>query len=79
MLPIVVRTTEEAVRLVNPAIREGALALGMEAWKAIVLVTVPVRARRHRDGFALGHRTRCRRVRTAALHRVRQPVLELES
>ncbi len=41
MLPIVVRTTEEAVRLVNPAIREGALALGMEAWKAIVLVTVP--------------------------------------
>lgn len=41
MLPIVVRTTEEAVRLVNPAIREGALALGVEAWKAIVLVTLP--------------------------------------
>lgn len=41
MLPIVVRTTEEAVRLVNPAIREGALALGIESWKAIVLVTVP--------------------------------------
>jgi phosphate transport system permease protein len=41
MLPIIVRTTEEAVRLVNPAIREGALALGMPAWKAIVLVTVP--------------------------------------
>ncbi|MDQ6766739.1 MAG: ABC transporter permease subunit, partial [Candidatus Eremiobacteraeota bacterium] len=32
MLPIVVRTTEEAVRLVNPAIREGALALGIESW-----------------------------------------------
>lgn len=42
MLPIVVRTTEEAVRLVNPAIREGALALGVDAWKAIVLVTLPV-------------------------------------
>jgi phosphate transport system permease protein len=41
MLPIVVRTTEQAVRLVNPAIREGALALGIEAWKAIVFVTVP--------------------------------------
>jgi len=40
-LPIIVRTTEEAVRLVNPAIREGALALGIESWKAIVLVTVP--------------------------------------
>jgi phosphate transport system permease protein len=41
MLPIIVRTTEEAVRLVNPAIREGALALGMASWKAIILVTVP--------------------------------------
>ena len=41
MLPIVVRTTEEAVRLVNHAIREGALALGIDAWKAIVLVTLP--------------------------------------
>lgn len=41
MLPIIVRTTEEAVRLVNPAFREGALALGVDAWKAIVMVTVP--------------------------------------
>ena len=41
MLPIVVRTTEEAVRLVPHAIREGALALGIPAWKAILLVTVP--------------------------------------
>jgi phosphate transport system permease protein len=42
MLPIVVRTTEEAVRLVPPVIREGALALGIPAWKATLLVTVPV-------------------------------------
>jgi phosphate transport system permease protein len=41
MLPIIVRTTEEAVRLVHPSIREGALALGVESWKAILLVTVP--------------------------------------
>jgi phosphate transport system permease protein len=41
MLPIIVRTTEEAVRLVSPSIREGALALGIESWKSIVLVTVP--------------------------------------
>jgi phosphate transport system permease protein len=41
MLPIVVRTTEEAVRLVPPMIREGALALGIPAWKATMLVTVP--------------------------------------
>lgn len=42
MLPIIVRTTEEAVRLVPQAIREGALALGIPAWKATLLVTVPV-------------------------------------
>jgi phosphate transport system permease protein len=42
MLPIVVRTTEEAVRLVPVVIREGALALGIPAWKATLLVTVPV-------------------------------------
>jgi phosphate transport system permease protein len=42
MLPIVVRTTEEAVRLVPLVIREGALALGIPTWKATLLVTVPV-------------------------------------
>ena len=42
MLPIVVRTTEEAVRLVPGVIREGALALGLPVWKATLLVTVPV-------------------------------------
>jgi phosphate transport system permease protein len=42
MLPIVVRTTEEAVRLVPSTIREGALALGIPAWKATLRVTVPV-------------------------------------
>ncbi|MBC5823820.1 MAG: phosphate ABC transporter permease PstA [Candidatus Eremiobacteraeota bacterium] len=42
MLPIVVRTTEEAVRLVPSTIREGALALGIPAWKATLAVTVPV-------------------------------------
>jgi phosphate transport system permease protein len=42
MLPIIVRTTEEAVRLVPGVISEGALALGIPAWKATMLVTVPV-------------------------------------
>jgi phosphate transport system permease protein len=41
MLPIVVRTTEEAVRLVPHTIREGALALGIPSWKAVLLVTLP--------------------------------------
>src|SRR5579864_3309733 len=42
MLPIVVRTTDEAVRLVPAMIREGALALGIPTWKATLMVTVPV-------------------------------------
>jgi phosphate transport system permease protein len=42
MLPIIVRTTEEAVKLVPANIREGGLALGVQAWKATMLVTVPV-------------------------------------
>jgi phosphate transport system permease protein len=41
MLPIIVRTTEEAVRLVPHTIREGALALGIPSWKAVLLVTLP--------------------------------------
>ena len=41
MLPIVVRTTEEAVRLVPYTVREGALALGIPSWKAVMLVTLP--------------------------------------
>jgi phosphate transport system permease protein len=41
MLPIIVRTTEEAVRLVPHQIREGALALGIPTWKAVLLVTLP--------------------------------------
>jgi len=40
MLPIIVRTTEESVRLVPHSIREGALALGIPAWKAVLLVTL---------------------------------------
>ncbi|MBV8262605.1 MAG: phosphate ABC transporter permease PstA [Candidatus Eremiobacteraeota bacterium] len=54
MLPIIVRTTEEAVRLVNPAIREGALALGIESWKAILLVTMPCARAGNVTGALLG-------------------------
>ncbi len=54
MLPIVVRTTEEAVRLVPAMIREGALALGIPAWKSTLLVTVPVARRGIITGILLG-------------------------
>lgn len=41
MLPIVVRTTEELLRLVPPGLREGALALGASRSRAVVSVILP--------------------------------------
>lgn len=41
MVPFVTRTTEEALRLVPDSIREGALALGIPAWRSTVRVTLP--------------------------------------
>jgi phosphate transport system permease protein len=41
MLPIVVRTTEELLRLVPPGLREGALALGASRSRAVFTVIVP--------------------------------------
>ncbi len=41
MLPIVVRTTEEMVRLVPSSLREAALALGIPEWKVVLRVIIP--------------------------------------
>lgn len=41
MLPIVVRTTEELLRLVPSGLREGALALGATRSRAVITVLVP--------------------------------------
>ena len=41
MLPIVVRTSEELVRLVPSSLREAALALGIPEWKVLVRVVLP--------------------------------------
>jgi phosphate transport system permease protein len=41
MLPIVVRTSEELVRLVPSSLREAALALGIPEWKVILRVVLP--------------------------------------
>ncbi len=40
MLPMVTRTTEELLRLVPDALREGALALGVPKWRMIVSVVL---------------------------------------
>jgi phosphate transport system permease protein len=41
MLPVVVRTTEELLRLVPPGLREGALALGASRSRAVLSVILP--------------------------------------
>lgn len=41
MIPIAVRSTEEFLRAVPEALREGAMALGASKWKTIVTVVVP--------------------------------------
>jgi phosphate transport system permease protein len=40
MLPIVARTTEEMLKLVPNSLREGALALGVPAWRTTLLVVI---------------------------------------
>jgi phosphate transport system permease protein len=41
MLPVVVRTSEELVRLVPSSLREAALALGIPEWKVLLRVVLP--------------------------------------
>ncbi len=50
MLPTVTRTTEEMLRLVPDALREGALALGVPRWKSILTVVLRTAA----PGIATG-------------------------
>jgi phosphate transport system permease protein len=44
LIPTVMRTTEEIVRLVPQGVREAALALGIPQWKVLVRVVVPAAA-----------------------------------
>jgi phosphate transport system permease protein len=41
MLPIIIRTTEEMIKLVPGTLREGSLALGAPEWKTAIKVTLP--------------------------------------
>ena len=50
VIPIVVRTTEDMLRLIPVSLREAAVALGAPKWKSIVLVCYPAA----RDGIATG-------------------------
>lgn len=45
MIPIVLRNTEDFVRLVPQSIREAALALGVPQWKVVLRVVLPTASR----------------------------------
>lgn len=50
MIPIVARTSEEMIRLVPKAMREGALALGAPQWRVSMNIVIPAAA----SGIATG-------------------------
>jgi len=54
MLPIIIRTTEEMIKLVPKNLREGSLALGAQEWKTALRVTLPAAMSGIITGFLLG-------------------------
>lgn len=53
MVPTIIRTTEEMLKLVPPSLREGALALGSAEWKTAMKVTLPAAMNGIVTGFLL--------------------------
>ncbi|MCL4562601.1 MAG: phosphate ABC transporter permease PstA [Chloroflexi bacterium] len=54
MLPIIIRTAEEMIKLVPKNLRAGALALGSPEWRAALQVTLPAAISGIMTGFLLG-------------------------
>lgn len=54
MLPTIIRTTEEMIKLVPANLREGSLALGSPEWKTALSVTLPAAANGIVTGVMLG-------------------------
>lgn len=54
MLPIIIRTTEEMVKLVPEDLREASLALGAPEWKTALTVVLPAAINGILTGFMLG-------------------------
>ncbi len=75
-IPVVVRTTENMLRLVPNSLREAAVAMGAPMWKVILMVTLKA----VRAGVITGVLLAVARVsgETAplAVYRAQQPVLE---
>ena len=76
VIPVVVRTTEDMLRLVPDTLREAAASLGLPRAHMIVRIAYRAAARRHHHRRPAGHRAHQRRDRAAAVHRAQQPVLQ---
>ena len=78
LLPVVVRTTDETLRLVPVTLREAALALGAPQWRVITQVLYPAARTGILTGLSAGHCPDQRGNGSAAIHRAQQPVLDGE-
>lgn len=54
MLPIIIRTTEEMIKLVPKELREGAIALGAPEWRTVLEVVLPAASNGIITGVLLG-------------------------
>ncbi|HEX7556177.1 MAG TPA: phosphate ABC transporter permease PstA [Leptolinea sp.] len=54
MLPIIIRTTEEMIKMVPKELREGALALGAPEWRTVLEITLPAASNGIVTGVLLG-------------------------
>lgn len=54
MVPIIIRTTEEMIKLVPQSLREGSLALGAPEWKTVLSVIIPAASNGIITGIMLG-------------------------
>ncbi len=78
VIPVVVRTTDDMLKLVPDSLREAAVALGAPAWKMIVFVSYRAAQGRHHHRHSARGRAHQRRDRAAAVYRAQQPVLVAE-
>ena len=73
MLPIVIRSTEEMLRLVPDDLRQASYALGNRKWRTILTVVLPAALGGHRQRRHAGRGPGRRRDGAAAVHHRRRP------
>ncbi len=68
MMPIVLRSTEEMLKLVPSELKDASYGLGAAKWQTVTKVDHPVRRSRHHHRSHARHRPRGRRDRALASH-----------